>query len=255
MRILFIGVGEACDENYPNTSILLMAPNDNGHDKTLLLDCGFSAVHAFWKYVSDPELLDLVWISHFHGDHFMGLPLLFLRMWEMGRNKPLVIVGQQGLKDVVERAMELAYPGFMNRFRFELTFYEVEPGEEKSICGFRWNFAETEHSRCNLSVAIETPHGKVFYSGDGKPTNESATLASGATLMIHEAFHVMPKVPGHGTVSGVISIAKDFEIENIALVHVQRDVRRWKQLQIRKMLDKSGINAWLPQPGDTLEFD
>ncbi len=255
MRITFIGVGEACDERFANTSILLGEYDSNGKKRHILLDCGFSVAHAFWKYVSNPELLDAIWISHFHGDHFMGIPLLLLRMWEMNRKRPLVIVGQKGVSNIIEQAMELSYPGFANRFRFELTFIECEPGISREVVGFIWNFAKTEHSQPNLALSIETPSGKIFYSGDGRPTPESSELALNAILMIHEAFHVKDEVPGHGTVKNVIDTAIACKAKHLALVHMQRDVRKWRELQIRAELGTlKEIKAFLPVCGETMEF-
>ncbi len=255
MRVIFVGVGEACDERYPNTSILVKIFGSEGKKRCFLLDCGFSAAHAFWNYVTNPEKLDAIWISHFHGDHFMGVPLLLLRMWEMGRKRPLTIIGQKGIVDVVEKAMELSYPGFMNRFRFELTFIECEPGISREILGCTWSFAETEHSKRNLAVAIETSSEKLFYSGDGRPSSDSVELISGSTIIIHEAFHVRDEVPGHGTVKNVVEIARNRNIKHLALVHMQRDVRKWRELQIRRELAKlEDINVYLPLPGECLEL-
>ncbi len=255
MKITFIGVGEACDERFVNTSILVSENDSNGRMRYILLDCGFSVAHAFWKHVSNPELLDVIWISHFHGDHFMGVPLLLLRMWEMNRKRPLIIVGQKGISDIIEQAMNLSYPGFASRFKFELTFIECEAGISREIVGFRWNFAGTEHSRPNLAISIETPSGKIFYSGDGRPTPESSELASNSVIMIHEAFHVKNEVPGHGTVKNVIDTAVACKAKNLALVHMQRDVRRWRELQIRAELAAlKDIRAFLPVCGENMEF-
>lgn len=86
MKIIFLGVGEAFDENYPNNSQLIAT------DKTKLLsDCGFTVPSQLWKYNPDPNFLDLINISHQHSDHFFGLPAVLLRMWEGGRERDLTI--------------------------------------------------------------------------------------------------------------------------------------------------------------------
>ncbi len=75
VKIKFIGVGEAFDEDLPNTSILVRA-RDERNESSILLDCGFTAPPSFWKIAKDPDDLDAIWISHFHGDHFFVLPAL-----------------------------------------------------------------------------------------------------------------------------------------------------------------------------------
>ncbi|MEJ5299579.1 MAG: ribonuclease Z [Thermodesulforhabdaceae bacterium] len=256
MKITFLGVGEACDEKHPNTSILLEIKNAKSETITVLMDCGFSVPFQFWKYISDPEKLDAVWISHFHGDHFFGTPLLLLRLWEMKRQKPLTIIGQKGIESVIDKALDLAYPGFRSRFAFELFFEEIKEGEAYHFFNLNWISAPTEHSQKNLSVAIETPEGKVFYSGDGKPTKETEEIAKETLLIIHEAFHIEPSVPGHGTVRGVLDMAERARAHSVACVHVQRDVRRNYETQIRQMLleRKSLIQAFLPETGEIIEI-
>jgi ribonuclease BN (tRNA processing enzyme) len=92
MQIHFLGVGEACDGNQPNTSILLK-PDIEDTAGRILLDCGFSVPHQYFSLDPSPEELEILWISHFHGDHFLGTPLLLLWFWEMGRQKSLHILG------------------------------------------------------------------------------------------------------------------------------------------------------------------
>jgi len=62
VRVKFIGVGEAFDEELSNTSIWVRT-SEGGHDSSILFDCGFTAPPAFWKSCPDPNNLDAVWIS------------------------------------------------------------------------------------------------------------------------------------------------------------------------------------------------
>lgn len=81
MQVQFIGVGEAFDERYANTSVLVTVPGPDGPTH-VLLDCGFTAAAAYYRHANVGATLDAVWVSHFHGDHFLGLPLLLLRFWD-----------------------------------------------------------------------------------------------------------------------------------------------------------------------------
>ncbi len=254
MKVTFVGVGEACDERYPNTSILVETEDLDGGVKTILLDCGFSVPFHFWRYESDPNKLDGIWISHFHGDHFLGLPLLLLRFWEMKRSRPLLVVGQKGITSLVERAIELAYPGLSTRFTFELRFHEVVEGDSDVLLSLQWQYASTEHSQRNLSLSLGSTYGKLFYSGDGKPTSESTALASGSLLLIHEAFRLTDAVSGHGTVQGVIEMAYHAHASSLACVHIQRDVRRESEHAVRQLLARHNatFRTMLPLPGDVV---
>jgi len=91
MKVIFLGTGEAFDENYLNNSSLVIT----GKTK-LLLDCGMTTPYQLWKYNNDQNLLDAVYISHSHADHYFGLPALLVRMWEEKRKKPITVFSQKG---------------------------------------------------------------------------------------------------------------------------------------------------------------
>lgn len=252
MEVTFAGVGEAFDENVPNTSILVSVGLGKRR-RQILLDCGFTAAHAFWRVSSEPLDLDAVWVSHFHGDHFMGLPLLFLRFWEEDRCKPLTIVGQSGVQDLTRAAMDLAFPNFLQRVEFPLSFLEVSAGKDLDLLGFGWSFAENGHSSPCLAVRLDHEEGSVFYSGDGRPTEQTESLAKQCDLVVHEAFGLSEAPPGHGSVESCIDFARKTNAGALALVHVSRDIRQTKCEKIRKQLaGLKDLKAYLPEPGDRL---
>ena len=224
MQVIFAGVGEAIDENYLNTSLLVLAESgDRPHQ--ILLDCGFTGAHTYFRTSPVPMDLDAVWISHFHGDHFLGLPLLLLRFWQMGRKKVLTLVGQSGVQDRVMQAIDLAYPHFFPKFQYPLRFIEVEAGKDLSLFGFKWSFAESAHTLPCLAVRLDHERGSLFYSGDGPPADETLALAGGVTLIVHEAYELEPETPGHGTVDGCLDFARKARVPALALVHMNRQVR------------------------------
>ena len=246
MEICFLGVGEACDPNHSNTSILV----NTACNGRILLDCGFTVPHAYFSLCEDPDELDILWISHFHGDHFFGIPLLLLRFWEMGREKPLIICGQSGIKEKVAQVMELAYPDLLKRLQFKLDFTEIEPGCFLKRRDVFWKTAENLHSQRCLSVRLEDGCDSLFYSGDGKPTEETLTLASGCNMIIHESFWLDRTASGHGNVKICLEFAKKAQADNLALVHLGRNVRRDHKELIEKVLQDASLNAFLPESGD-----
>ncbi len=89
-----------------------------------------------------------------------------------------------------------------------------------------------------------------LHSGDVKPTPENTALANGSKLIIHEALHMETEVPGHGTVTGSIDMAKRCEASNLALVHMQRKVRRQVIDRMQQLKDLAGtLNVMVPEPG------
>jgi ribonuclease BN (tRNA processing enzyme) len=254
MKVVFLGVGEACDERLPNTCLWIQTQVDQQR-RSILLDCGFTAPSLYWQQISDQEDLDALWISHLHGDHFFGVPALLLRLWEMKRNKPLVILGHSGVEGVLRQIMELAYPGFISKLQYPLVFQEVEPGQSMRAVGLHWSTAQSLHGQKNLAVRIEDGQSSVFYSGDGLFGLETVSLARGCSLAVHEAFRLDAITPGHGTVRQCIDFARDTDVGMLALVHVQRDERRDRYAEILRLLEENyDLHLILPEPGDELEL-
>ena len=194
MEIHFLGVGEACDGKQPNTSILLKT--DAGETAgRILLDCGFSVPHQYLSLNPSAEELEILWISHFHGDHFLGTPLLLLWFWEMNRSNPLNIIGPPGVKVKIEQALELAYPNLISRLGYSLLFHEIIPEKQLHISGSTFNAAYNEHSQPCLSLRLELHEKSIFYSGDGRPTPMTRSLANGCDIIIHEAYGFEDSVP------------------------------------------------------------
>lgn len=245
MQIHFLGVGEACDERCPNTSLHVTA----GNGQRFLLDCGFTTPHLYFANYREPDELDAVWISHFHGDHFFGMPLLLLRFWEMDRRKKLIIAGPRETREKIAAAMELAYPDFMARLRYPLDFVVIEPGHVRAIAGTSWSSAENVHSRRCLALCIDDGSHRIFYSGDGRPTRETEALARGCDLIVHEAFRLDEDVENHGSVRGCLEFANRAGVKHLALVHVQRNCRETAEKTVAG-LARDGLHVFLPGPGE-----
>lgn len=254
LRATFAGVGEAVDERLPNTSILLAA-----HGCGLLLDCGFTAAHTLFRAAPDAaSTLGGVWLSHFHGDHWFGLPALLVRLMTEKRSAPLALIGLPGIEEKVRGLTAMAYRSVLDRLPFALRFFEAEPGADVALGPFNLTFARAGHPSPALAVRVATSDGaSCFYSGDGRPTDESLALARDAGLVIHEAFCFEGEIEGHGSVASACAFAAQARARALALVHVRREERFDRAADIRAALDAfgraAGIRAFLPEPGESFE--
>ena len=254
MEIVFTGVGEALDVSQPNTSILVLDSNQQQKGQ-VLLDCGFTAAHQYFKLKPTAEQLDVVWVSHFHGDHFLGVPLLILRFWEMNRRAPLTIVGQKGIADKISLTLELAYPGLQDRLRFSLVYREIMPGPPQQTNGFVWQTAYNEHSQPCQALRLANSNRSLFYSSDGRPTPETLTLAKDCDIIIHEAYRFQEETPGHDSIKGCIAFAKKAGAARLALLHIQHSDRQQFMVEMQNMAgDVPGIKILLPESGETIEI-
>ena len=90
-------------------------------DQALLVDCGATSLAALRAQGIDPQAVDVVAVTHLHGDHFGGLPFLILDGQFSGRLAPLLIAGPPGTSQRLATAMECLFPGSAKvRRRFEV---------------------------------------------------------------------------------------------------------------------------------------
>lgn len=249
MRIVFLGCGEACDPSHPNTSVLI----ENGNNE-VLLDCGFTVPHQYFLQRNDPESLQAVWLSHFHGDHYFGLPLVLLKLAQMGRKTPLHICGQKGVGTNVKDLSGMAYGSLIDEVDYEIQFIEMEPGQDYEVAGALWRTALTSHSRRSLAVRLKFGEKEIFYSGDGAVTSQSLELAKGCRLVIHESYRLHDQTPGHGTVKDSIELAVASGAGVLALVHLMESEREKCIEMVKIQSTKESLDILLPETGDIIEL-
>ncbi|WP_428567683.1 MAG: MBL fold metallo-hydrolase [Solidesulfovibrio sp. DCME] len=253
MRVTFVGVGEAFDEALANTSLFVEARGAGGR-ATVLLDCGFTAGAAFFacpaidarEREAGP---DAVWISHFHGDHFFGLPYLLARWHEAGRDRPLAVFGGPGAGDTVATVVDAAYPRLRAKLGFALDVREVAPGGAFDLAGLAGRAAATGHGVPCLALRLADGERALYYSGDGPPTPACRELAMGCDLIVQEAYGLAPGIPGHGSLEEALDLARLSGATALAVVHVRRELRRERGQDIRRLLAAAGHPSGLPEPG------
>jgi ribonuclease Z len=116
--LTILGTGAAV----PRLSRATTAHYVNCHNRQILLDCGEGTQIQFRKFRLKFQSLDIILISHLHGDHVFGLPGLISTMGLLGRKKPLKIIGPKGIEKLLKAQLELVG---MNEV-FDLEIDELE---------------------------------------------------------------------------------------------------------------------------------
>lgn len=249
MKIIFLGVGEAFDENLPNNSQLAISSQAN-----LLLDCGFTVPQQVWKYSKDKDLIDAIYISHQHGDHFVGLPALLLKMWEEGRKKDLAIICQKNLKEKFNEFMDFIYPGFINKFNYKINLIEAREGEAVKFNDLNLSFEKTVHSGENLAIKASDDKNTFCYSGDGSPIENSNFYRNSELLILETYLYDVEKI-GHFSIVGAISFAEKNNVKCLALTHINRDLRRDELPGLKDKIKSDKVKIIIPEPLDEYNFD
>lgn len=105
MRIVFLGTTAGVPTAERGHSAIAIKYSG----ETLLFDCGEGTQRQLIKAKISFMKITKIFISHFHADHFLGLPGLIQSMSFLGRKNPLVVYGPDGTKTLVESLLKLGY--------------------------------------------------------------------------------------------------------------------------------------------------
>jgi ribonuclease Z len=97
----------------------------------ILFDCGEGTQRQLVASVGLTELTE-IFLTHFHTDHWLGLPGLLKTFDLRGRERPLTIYGPPGLRELLVFALRA-----FGRVRFELELVELSAGDSLVRDGYR----------------------------------------------------------------------------------------------------------------------
>lgn len=129
INITFLGTGSAIPtarRNHP--AILLRYKAEN-----ILVDCGEGTQRQFRKAKLNPCKISKILISHWHGDHTLGLPGLLQTMILNGRNEKLEIYGPKGTSRKFKEMMDVFMKWYFDLNKksgrgFDISIHEVSGG-------------------------------------------------------------------------------------------------------------------------------
>jgi ribonuclease Z len=136
LSVAFLGTGGAVPSARRNTASLLIA---RGGER-LLFDCGEGTQRQMQRSLGLVQV-DAICFTHFHADHFLGLPGLLKTYDLTERERPLTIYGPRGLRDLIQSLGRV-----VGRVGYKLDLVELEPGEAIPCEGAEIRAFPVEHS-------------------------------------------------------------------------------------------------------------
>jgi ribonuclease Z len=249
-NITFLGTSAASINPYSPTSTCLV----EGGDTKILVDAGIGALRQLHRLHIDSEQINAVLITHWHFDHFAGLPA-FLKS-----RKKTSLISIYGPKPSTFTRIFLS-----GMFQSASIHFEAIKENFSKVCGdILVETVPTSHDIISFGwvlterVPVEQ-HWKrrIVISGDTRPTQAMISSAKGADLLVHEATYLDKHAQRaytheHSTAAEAANLAKTACAGALALTHISR---QYSKLSAQKEAEKIFPVVLVPSPLDRICID
>jgi len=224
MRLQFVGCGDALGSGGRyNTCFHVQGDHVN-----FLIDCGASSLPALKRLGIARDAIDLILITHFHGDHFAGLPFLLLDAQFSRRSRPLVIAGPQGIEHKLPAVMEALFEhSSKTKQKFDLSVVTLKPEETRHFGAVKVTPYPVVHGDSGgpfLGYRIETEGRVIAYSADTEWTETLIPLAHEADLFISEAYYHDKIIKNHLSLATLEARLPEIRPKRLVLTHMSDDM-------------------------------
>jgi ribonuclease BN (tRNA processing enzyme) len=226
VRVTVLGSGDAYGSGgRAHSAYLVEAPGT-----TFLVDCGATVLQSLKRAGRDPNDIDFVIISHLHGDHFGGLPFLFMEYrYERPRRRPITIYGPVG----TERRVRMLFTALYEKTAaeaspFPIAFQEIVAGVGVTVGGLQIApFAVPHvHELMCLAYRFELGGRSILYSGDAAWTDEFLARARGVDLFLCECSTYETRLDIHISYPEIAARASALGCRRLLLTHLGSETLR-----------------------------
>jgi len=199
----------------------------------VLFECGPSILHQLAVAGIDPGDIRTAIISHIHGDHSLGLPMLLTAAQIAKRKRPLTVCLPASAIEPLQRVCTTVYPS-LGRIVTSLVEWVPLPEEGSGTFNLAGHASATT-ARASHSVPVISTHvrferegSSLAFSGDTAPCDRVALNGEGADLLVHESnWSLTLKTEtghGHSTAADAGQVAAMAKAKRLALVHTSREL-------------------------------
>ena len=147
----------------------------------------------------DPKNLSVLFLTHLHSDHTIGLPDVILSAWTLERTVPLEVYGPPGTKAMVEHLLAAYHADIRNRIDglepanetgWRVNVHEIAPGivlddGNVKVTAFAVPHGDWEQS---FGYRFDAADRSIVISGDTRASDAVVAACNGCDLLLHEVY-------------------------------------------------------------------
>ncbi|HTT14981.1 MAG TPA: ribonuclease Z [Thermoplasmata archaeon] len=202
MRLTFLGTAGSWPTKERSASAIAL----DLERELVLLDCGEGTQRQFFQSSASFMRVRRIFLTHFHGDHFLGLPGLVQSMSLNHRTDPLDIYGPPDAEEMVGRALRMGY----FTLRFPVSVHALSPGASVELDGYTVRTSAAVHPVPSIAYRLEEGPKRGRFDGEraralGIRGADFARLEAGepvrvGSTVVHPADVMGPPRPGRSVV-------------------------------------------------------
>ena len=250
VRVTVLGSGDAFGAGGRLNSAYLV----EGAAATFLVDCGTTILQGLKRARIDPGRVDFVCLSHLHGDHFGGIPFLFMDfLYESRRTRPITIYGPPS----TERRVRALFGALYERqasdgLPFEVRYVELPAPGATTVQGVSLEAFAVPHVSELVCYGFQVGVGgrTIVYSGDSAWTEEFVARTKNADLFICECSTFETRLGIHVSYPEIAARAASLGCRRLLLSHLGAEpLRRRDEINLEVAEDGMVIALERPRRG------
>jgi ribonuclease BN (tRNA processing enzyme) len=224
MHLQFVGSGDAFGSGGRlNTCFHVVGERAN-----FLIDCGASSLPGLRRLGIARRAIDTILVTHFHGDHFGGLPYFLMEAHFGKRTDPLTLAGPPGIEGWLARATEAAFEHFSTiKLAFDLRIIVLSERVTTGIGALQVTPFPVVHGNSGgpfFAYRIEVENRLIAFSGDTEWTDTLVEVARDADLFMIECYSYDKPIRNHLNHKTIEQNLARLAAKKIVLTHMSHDM-------------------------------
>lgn len=147
----------------------------------------------------EPQHLKVLFLTHLHSDHTIGLPDVILSAWVLERAAPLELYGPPGTKAMVDHLLAAYAADIRNRVDglepanetgYKVNVHEIAPGVVFDDGNVKVTAFAVPHGDWEVAFGyrFDSADRSIVISGDTRASDAVVTACNGCDLLLHEVY-------------------------------------------------------------------
>jgi|GEM_PF-1993354 len=197
----------------------------------LLMETPPSIMNQLAQADIDLSFIKWVYLSHQHGDHTLGLPMILVSEYARRSTKKWNVILQESMKQKIIELVLIAYPELEDYLEKQVAFHTIPDGKPFSLRITPEHSISTvygTHGVPSTAIRVDGNNKSLVYSGDTGVSDAIAELAKKTDILIHEAGAgtVLPDQklsPNHTCAVEAGKIAHQAAVKKLWLTHLDNN--------------------------------